>query len=484
MKTAERLRSRNLSAMYKVILCLYYCIEKNSFTGSLIFKASSLIIVSRTLTENQFLYKEFNFMSLGLPVVIENDVEYRKKLEEIFQEYNTYIDEFVNKKEVRNILIYSEEEHLLSSWKDELTQIRDNEDEILSAIDDYRAGNIPDAQAKIFKLLDKLITGDDMNFLVSDIDRSYATRLNAPFQALHRPEIKCDKEYKHMNSAELCFFRGRVGRVESHKDMLHIPLNKRDCVKTQRFSVPGTPCLYLGTSSYNIWRELDRPSFSDFNVSMIRMKPVEERKEIRILNLTANIYFIYEIIGTETNNLINIETVKLLLEQLKIWPLICATSFKVKNSVGFFHSEYIVSHLIMMNLPKLKIDGIAYVSKRMEPQEEKSALPLMVNIALPVISVKGNGIYGDICSKIEITDPVNFQEFQGLDSGAEPLRQRCYFINTCRNNHKRDFYYAKRLTKYQNTSFFHLDDFLCNQVLYSYNVVKQKWSDEIEKEKS
>ena len=33
------------------------------------------------------------------------------------------------------------------------------------------------------------------------------------------------------------------------KDMFHIPFDKRGIVKTERFSMPGYPCLYLGKSA-------------------------------------------------------------------------------------------------------------------------------------------------------------------------------------------------------------------------------------------
>ena len=37
-------------------------------------------------------------------------------------------------------------------------------------------------------------------------------------------------------------------RDVNYRDLFHIPLNKRGIVNTNRFSAPGYPCLYLGTS--------------------------------------------------------------------------------------------------------------------------------------------------------------------------------------------------------------------------------------------
>lgn len=419
---------------------------------------------------------ECDFMSLGLPVIIKNDAQYKEKLRECFQEYNRWVDNFAAE-ELPHVLALSNRADLHPDWNNEKTEIQTIEKDILDAIDDYYSGKISEAQSIICELISRLLSLDELDFLVSDIDRSYSTRLVAPFPTLHNPIIGDPKEYEIMNTVPLSFFRGRTGRIESHEDMLHIPLDKRDSVKTQRFSVPGTPCLYLGTSSYNIWRELGHPPFDKFNVSTIRLKPISERRSIKILNLVSSLYFDWGLIAIPHQQRITGQTIALLLMQLKIWPLVCATSFKVKNSAGFFHSEYIISHLIMLNLPKLKIDGVAYVSKQIEPQEEAIALPLMLNIAIPVISAQVDCLYGDICSDIEITDPVNLQEFQGIELEMESLPKQCYFCRALnRGNLTPDLIYAKRAMKYRKTTFFRLDNFLCNQQFYSYDINNHKWS--------
>lgn len=412
-------------------------------------------------------------MSLGLPVEIDDDAQYREKLKDCFQEYNEWAENFVVS-ELRSALCQSKRAYLQPDWCDEKSRLEFIETELLSAVDNYYTGGIFAAQEKVYKLIDELTNFDELNFLVSDIDRSYSTRLVAPFPALHHPIIDNSEEYDRMNAAPLSFFRGRKERIENCREMLHIPLNQRDKVATQRFSVPGTPCLYLGASSCNIWRELGCPSFDKFNVSALRLKPLTERGTIKILNLIANRDFLLGSIAIP--NAITEETVRLLLLQLQIWPIVCATSFKVKNSVGFFHSEYIISHLIMLNLPRLNLDGVAYVSKQIDLKEENFALPLMVNFAIPVISTKLDCKYGDVCSKFEITDPVNLQEFQGIELEMESLPQQSYFCQAfTRTKHTPDLIYAKRSIGYRKTTFFRLDNFLCNQQFYSYDSSREDW---------
>ena len=54
--------------------------------------------------------------------------------------------------------------------------------------------------------------------------------------------------------------------------MFHIPFNKRGKVETQRYSAPGYPCLYLGSSVNACWEELGQPRFDDMMVSRFVVK--------------------------------------------------------------------------------------------------------------------------------------------------------------------------------------------------------------------
>jgi hypothetical protein len=51
------------------------------------------------------------------------------------------------------------------------------------------------------------------------------------------------------------------------RDIFHIPFDKKGEVKTQRYSVPGYPCLYLSHKVYGCWEEMGRPDFGTVMVS-------------------------------------------------------------------------------------------------------------------------------------------------------------------------------------------------------------------------
>jgi hypothetical protein len=85
---------------------------------------------------------------------------------------------------------------------------------------------------------------------------------------------------------EVEFFRARRSEkytIYKRSEMLHIPFDKRHLISSERFSISGLPCLYLGTTSYCCWLEIGTPSYDKFNVSYLKINGAKE-----ILNLTIN----------------------------------------------------------------------------------------------------------------------------------------------------------------------------------------------------
>ena len=365
---------------------------------------------------------------ISLPIEIEYDSEYKSKLHETFEDYNKWISgEFIEN--LHTACHFSKLDPSPYNAESFVSDINKIEHRIEKILESYYSARISEAIEEMCDLLQELINEDTLEFVVSDIDKSYATRLAAPFQALQAPYLSNpDEYYCKMQNEPLSFFRARVGEVSTPAEMSHIPFNKRDIIATQRFSVPGTPCLYMGTSSYDIWKELGQPPLGQFNVSAIRLKAKRDGVQINILNLVNDTFLINGLIDLAQNTSDSRDSIRLAALLAKMWPLVCATSFRVKNSRGNFRSEYIISHLIMLCLPLLKIDGIAYTSKRIKTNDRIHALPLFVNIAIPMISSSVKNTLGDLCSAFEITAPVNFQEILSLNlvRSAE-TQNNCFF---------------------------------------------------------
>lgn len=52
--------------------------------------------------------------------------------------------------------------------------------------------------------------------------------------------------------------------------MFHIPFELRGKAATQRYSIPGLPSLYLGSSCYICWEELHRPDLNTVNSTRLK----------------------------------------------------------------------------------------------------------------------------------------------------------------------------------------------------------------------
>ena len=78
-------------------------------------------------------------------------------------------------------------------------------------------------------------------------------------------KVSSTKFFQRTDDETLDFFRIHVSEakreVTSRKDIFHVPFEKRGSIKSNRYSIPGLPCLYLGTSLYTCWEEMNRPNF-------------------------------------------------------------------------------------------------------------------------------------------------------------------------------------------------------------------------------
>ena len=335
-----------------------------------------------------------NLENFIMPIKLNYDKEYYSVLK---YSLNNYKD---NIKKSKNYIS-----------QDAINNVEKNINLIIGSLEDYYNADIAEAKNKIFQLLNKYTSN---SFIISELDKSFAFRGVAPFLDL-LDEKKHDyiNEYDRMNTYLLSFFRARIGNSTlEKKDMLHIPFCNRELVSTQRFSIPGVPCLYLGTTSYVCWLEMDKPQDSVFNISSFQLP-----KNLKILNLVIDHRLVNNQlkVSKEINEEKKDDNIKLLESMLEIFPLVYATSFTIKNKERRFKSEYIVSQLIMQCLSELKINGIAYASKKVI--DSTLAFPQCINLAIPMKINKKfetkneTDNYADMCQDISLTDPVNFSEF-------------------------------------------------------------------------
>lgn len=389
---------------------------------------------------------KINLKDFTMPIKLDYDKNYYFNLEERLNSYKNYI---------KNIIGISE---------NAIINVEDNVTLIIKSVKDYYNADIAKAKNRIIELLKKYTLN---NFIISELNKSYSFRGIAPFSdLLDQRKDGYINEYNTMNTYPLSFFKARIGNSTfEKKDMLHIPFCNRELVSTQRFSIPGVPCLYLGTTSYVCWLEMDKPQDSVFNVSSFELP-----KDLKILNLVID----HELINNQVRNIMNFngdkkdDNIKLLESMIEIFPLVYATSFSIKNRERNFKSEYIISQLIMQCLSELEIDGIAYASKKVKnsaiafPQCINLAIPMKINENFEFKNERDN--YSDICENISLTDPVNLSEFikMGRNNKFSPKKS---YTNKCFNldgSLENSIILGGKCIDYKWTEFSNFDNYIVN----------------------
>lgn len=202
----------------------------------------------------------------------------------------------------------------------------------------------------------------------------------------------------------------RMRRMEnrrdvSYMDLFHIPLNKRGIVNTNRYSAPGYPCLYLGTSIYACWEELGRPPMSQSMVARLR-----NDVDIYLLDLRV------PTLGEFSEHMI---------DYIRIFPLIIACSVKVKDQDATFKPEYSIPQLLMEYVihdnVKFKngptISGIYYTSV-FKNDDFGFGIEKLENIAIPVQSPLSSKKYcRKLCDMFMLTKPT-CDEMEQIKSGG------------------------------------------------------------------
>ncbi|MDM2848812.1 DUF5343 domain-containing protein [Citrobacter sp. Cpo074] len=304
------------------------------------------------------------------------------------------------------------------------------------------------------KALSNSIETATKEFLEGNIRRSY----NTFSDALDEPEIRINlrqltKNLGSWSNRITPTFRLRASPTPllKREEMFHISFSMRERVKTQRYSVEGLPCIYLGTSLYICWQELGCPDFDKLYISAFRAS--REAKNLGILNLA------YTLDSLKENNLsrffdfdpINEE---IQLAYLTIWPLVIACSYLKKNKNASFNPEYIIPNLLMQKISSdrnMEIAGIAYYSTK---SEKMSSDAFGVNIVLPPQAsyqdMKDYNFCPHLAESMRVTNPVPWSLLSTLK--FESMTERYV------SEHDIDDIYETLLKSYDATEFKILED--------------------------
>lgn len=239
----------------------------------------------------------------------------------------------------------------------------------------------------------------DIKQAIDDYLDGYPARaydfLNAPYIApilsiLESGKYKKDTQFYRLRHKEDNFSKSKT-------ELFHIAFDIRGRVATQRYSIPGFPCLYLANSIYVAWEELRRKP-----LSQIQAARFESTKPLKYLDLVTEIYCADKSIIDSTDE-------SLLWNYIKCWPLIAACSVKVADDQASFKPEYIVPQLLLQKVrDEGKLDGIRFSSTHINLNSVKSK-GKFYNLVIPVKDRKDRGHCDSLNSLFKMTEVVSWQ---------------------------------------------------------------------------
>lgn len=374
------------------------------------FIKKSILKLKRKRCMNKYAWIEkIELKEFIAPFVVEKDNEY-------FVDLNKRLSSFI--------------EEISKSGANEyfIEEILKYRDAIIKAIDLYYQGDIIDAHTTIGDLLECFSEDDKIS--ISNINNSIA------FGGY---------------GDEVQFFRARLNSNVSDfssKEMLHIPFGKREIVKSERFSIPGLPCLYLANSSYACWIEMGRPADYKFNVSPVLLDNTQ-----KIFNLAVSVRDLMYKYQLWLDGCIDIDD-EVIMVYLKLIMLNIATSYKVNQADRNFKSEYMLPQMIMLACKKRGLDGISYYSKQVN--DELFANIVGVNLVL-FATYKGEADLSEICNHIIIGDSFNFSMFKQLSLS---LKYKKYSLRTDTTGQINNIGTFDRQFPYRETEFYEFDQYL------------------------
>ncbi len=206
------------------------------------------------------------------------------------------------------------------------------------------------------------------------------------------------------------------------KELFHIPYNKNYLVGTERYSMPGHPCLYLASQAELCWYECGKPS--KFAISRFDI-PQSEDEYMKFIDFSEKLMPLMHSFFCWFHNEKDVEQVrKYLLKYICTYPLRAACSIVVEHPGSRFIEEYIIPRLLLQwVLNDEDFDGIRYESCSLSEDVKHMGGH---NIVLVTNDFDMDGYDVNLRSKIKVGAPVVFD----LDNiTIDPRLEDC--LNGC-----------------------------------------------------
>lgn len=393
-------------------------------------------------------YRDRNIKVTRLPIRVETNAEYEKDIK-------TKLEEF----------ICAIKKPAFAYDKNLLCDVSKNVCRVMNIFRELKDGNRVAARTLLKNFLKPFI---EEGFMVNELDKSYAFRGIAPYQELH--SVSSDKGYKKNLSTRLTFFRMRVKdigtpmAIENPGDIVHLPYRSAHSATEMRYSKAGSPCLYLGTTSWICAKECQWDKGSQELYGSVFV-PNEEGKKLKILNLAISQHLIN---GIHHEHFVADRELRLELQRamIRIYPLVLSMSYTVEDNDRKMKYEYMISQCLMDVIHDLGIDGIAYLSAQ---GEDEFQYPHGVNLALPAYDISEAQQYSKYCHKFDISKPVKFANQTGGKAKSfiteiyTKYREGAPSRDAISENFTSKIPLNGNMEFYGDTEYGKYDDFLCSQ---------------------
>lgn len=290
----------------------------------------------------------------------------------------------------------------------------------INMLEEFRGTN--ETRLKIDLLIKRVkriqagITISLQEFLAGDIKKAYDNfeeTFSDPLINKHIQRITIP--LKEVCNDEQPLYRVRKSErpLIDREDIFHIPFSKRHLVSAQRYSVAGLPCLYLGSSLYVCWQEMNKPDFDKLYISSF----ISQDGKSKVLNFVPHLKISTSFKVKNDEDLTESNFIK--GSYLVLWPLILSCSYIKIHESSSFTQEYIIPNLLMQWISRRgqsPISGIAYSSTRMKKSRDSK---LSINVVFPPKATYRQTIQNDYCPRLsslfEFTPPVSWQVLKTLE---------------------------------------------------------------------
>lgn len=278
--------------------------------------------------------------------------------------------------------------------------------------------DLKDLDELAYKTADKDIFINDVEALVSDLKEILKVYLDgqpAEAYAKFKAMAEGDPLFQDLNYSRLLrmegdtpFFRSKKGHgikfdlpgtangytAVKPTEMFHVPFEKRRSIGTNRYSIPGFPCIYLSDHLQTSWSECMSSHDQPFFAICYR-----NHRPLYLIDLVPLNVIMEQNGGHVPDGLFSSMTPdQALLNYVLVYPMICACHSKIEYIEAYdgevkFKSEYIIPQLLMQwyRERKLLVDGIRYLSCTAE-SKFKGATFDKHNFVIPVDECLENGL--------------------------------------------------------------------------------------------